>query len=181
MVISKDIRDFLDSLIEYYTSEAESYRQIAQQYVPEISSVRDTTFGIISGLIYAGFLQMYQNQQKTTSVEDIQEFNEILKEKAGSIKDAISEDEDDKEEEEDDNSKEDKSDSELPSEGTASDQTSKKLKQSDAYQNKMEDIKNSLKNRLKDDPKMLKLFDVVDKDITKLSTKEIEKVIQSIE
>ncbi len=89
MVISKENRDFIDSLIDYYISESESYRQIAENFVPEVESVPDTTFGIITGCVYSGFLQAYQNQQLTPSLEDMQEFNQIMKERATVIKKSI--------------------------------------------------------------------------------------------
>jgi len=54
MVISKENKDFIDSLIDYYISESESYRQIAENFVPEVESVPDTAFGIITGCVYSG-------------------------------------------------------------------------------------------------------------------------------
>jgi hypothetical protein len=78
MAISKNTRDFVDSLIDYYISEAPSYKQIADEYVPEVDSVIDTAFGIITGCVYSGFLQAYKNQKLSPSLEDIQEFNKIL-------------------------------------------------------------------------------------------------------
>ncbi|MCH7647452.1 MAG: hypothetical protein IIA83_02440 [Thaumarchaeota archaeon] len=89
MVISKENKDFIDSLIDYYISESESYRQIAENFVPEVESVPDTTFGIITGCVYSGFLQAYQNQQLTPSLEDMREFNQIIKERATVIKKSI--------------------------------------------------------------------------------------------
>ncbi len=89
MVISKENKDFIDSLIDYYISESESYRQIAENFVPEIESVPDTAFGIITGCVYSGFLQTYQNQQETPSLEDMQEFNQIIKERAPLIKKSL--------------------------------------------------------------------------------------------
>jgi len=89
MVISKENKDFIDSLIDYYISESESYRQIAENFVPEVESVSDTAFGIITGCVYSGFLQAYQNQQQTPSLEDMQEFNHIIKERAPLIKKSI--------------------------------------------------------------------------------------------
>ncbi len=89
MVISKENKDFMDSLIDYYISESESYRQIAENFVPEVESVPDTAFGIITGCVYSGFLQAYQNQQQTPSLEDMQEFNQIIKERASQIKKSI--------------------------------------------------------------------------------------------
>ena len=89
MVISKENKDFIDSLIDYYISESESYRQIAENFVPEVESVPDTAFGIITGCVYSGFLQAYQNQQQTPSLEDMQEFNQIIKERAPIIKKSI--------------------------------------------------------------------------------------------
>ena len=89
MAISKENKDFIDSLIDYYISESESYKQIAENFVPEITTVSDTAFGIITGCVYSGFLQAYQNQQQTPSLEDMREFNQIIKERASSIKKAI--------------------------------------------------------------------------------------------
>ena len=89
MVISKENRNFIDNLIDYYISESESYRQIAENFAPEIESVVDTAFGIITGCVYSGFLQAYQNQHQTPGLEDIREFNQIIKDRAALIKKSI--------------------------------------------------------------------------------------------
>lgn len=89
MAISRENKDFIDSLIDYYINESESYKQIAENFVPEIESVPDTAFGIITGCVYSGFLQAYQNQQQTPSLEDMKEFNEIIKKRTPLIKKAI--------------------------------------------------------------------------------------------
>ncbi|MCV0401567.1 MAG: hypothetical protein K5777_06280 [Nitrosopumilus sp.] len=89
MTISKENRDFIDSLIDYYINESESYKQIAENFVPEIESVPDTAFGIITGCVYSGFLQAYQNQQQTPGLDDMREFNQIIKDRAALIKKAI--------------------------------------------------------------------------------------------
>ncbi len=92
MAISKNTRDFIDTLIDYYISEASSYKQIAEEYVPEVESVTDTAFGYIAGCVYSGFLQAYKNMQQSPSLEDIQELNKILKDRAPLIKKAMIED-----------------------------------------------------------------------------------------
>ena len=89
MTISKENKEFIESLIDYYISESESYKQIAENYVPEVESVADTAFGIITGCVYSGFLQAYQNQQQTPGLDDMREFNQIIKEKAALIKKSI--------------------------------------------------------------------------------------------
>ncbi len=89
MAISKENKDFIDSLVDYYISESESYKQIAENFVPEVKSVSDTAFGIITGCVYSGFLQAYQNQQQTPSLEDMREFNQIIKQRAPLIKKSI--------------------------------------------------------------------------------------------
>jgi hypothetical protein len=89
MSISKENKEFIDSLIEYYISESESYKQIAENFKPEVESIPDTAFGIITGCVYSGFLQAYQNQQQTPSLEDMDEFNQIIKKKAILIKKSI--------------------------------------------------------------------------------------------
>ena len=91
MSISKENKEFIDNLIEYYISESESYKQIAENFLPEVESIPDTAFGIITGCVYSGFLQAYQNQQQSPSLEDIDEFNQIIKKKASIIKKSISE------------------------------------------------------------------------------------------
>ena len=60
-----------------------------QNYSPEISSVDDATFGIIAGCIYSAFLRAYENEKRTVELDDMQEFNKIIKEKAPLIKKAI--------------------------------------------------------------------------------------------
>ena len=89
MSISKENKEFIDSLIEYYISESGSYKQIAENFLPEVESIPDTAFGIITGCVYSGFLQAYQNQQQTPSLEDMDEFNQIIKKKAILIKKSI--------------------------------------------------------------------------------------------
>ena len=89
MAISKENKEFIDSLIDYYISESESYRQIAENFVPEIESISDAAFGIITGCVYSGFLQAYQNQHQTPGLEDMREFNQIIKERAPLIKKSI--------------------------------------------------------------------------------------------
>ena len=89
MTISKENKEFLDNLIEYYISEAQSYREMAHEYSIKIDSVSDTAFGIIVGCIYSSFLQTYSNQKLTPNVQDIQEFTEIIMMKSSAIMDAI--------------------------------------------------------------------------------------------
>ena len=91
MTISKENKEYIESLIHYYISEASSYEQIAEGFVPEIDSVVDTAFGIITGNIYSEFLQAYLNQKTDVTLEDIQEFYSIIKERAPLIKKAIME------------------------------------------------------------------------------------------
>ena len=95
MGISKETKSYIDSQIDYYISEAGSYRQIAEAYAPEIESIPDTAFGIIAGCVYSAFLQVYLSQQQNPSLEEVQEFNKILKERAPLIKKAILEKPDD--------------------------------------------------------------------------------------
>jgi len=90
MAISKETKEFIENLIQYYTDEISSYKQIAENFIPEIESISDTTFGIIVGNVYSEFMKTYQNQKKTPDLEDIQEFNKIIKDNASLIKEAIS-------------------------------------------------------------------------------------------
>lgn len=89
MAISKENKNFIDNLVDYYISEASSYVQFAKDTTSDISSIKDTAFGIIIGCVYSGFLNAYQNQQKNPNLEDLKEFNKIMKERAPLIKKAI--------------------------------------------------------------------------------------------
>ena len=89
MTVTKENKVFLEGLIEYYISEAQSYREMAQEYSLKIDSVSDTTFGIIIGCIYSSFLQTYSNQKLTPDVHDVQEFTEIIMIKSNAIINAI--------------------------------------------------------------------------------------------
>ena len=89
MTVTKENKVFLEGLIEYYISEAQSYREMAQEYSLKINSVPDTAFGIIVGCIYSSFLQTYSNQKLTPTVQDVQEFTEIIMMKSNAIMDSI--------------------------------------------------------------------------------------------
>ena len=91
MTISNEIKEFLDSQIKYYLTEAQSYKQMAQEYSPKVDSVEDTAFGIIIGCVYSSFLQAYSNQKQAVSSDDMLEFTEIIMMNARMIKDAIME------------------------------------------------------------------------------------------
>ena len=89
MAISKDTKEFISDLIDYYISTASSYKDLAQVYKDFTRSVEDTALGMIAGSIYSSFMQVYQNQQITPSLEDINEFNEMMLFKVPEIKKAI--------------------------------------------------------------------------------------------
>ena len=89
MTISNEIKEFLDSQIKYYLTEAQSYKQMAQEYSPKVDSVEDTAFGIIIGCVYSSFLQAYSNQKQVPDMEDIKEFNEMITKNTEIIKKSI--------------------------------------------------------------------------------------------
>lgn len=89
MAISDTNREFIDNLINYYISEAGAYKQIAEQYMPEIESVADAAFGIIAGCVYASFLETCRNQQIRPGLDDMTEFNKMIKARAAEIKKSI--------------------------------------------------------------------------------------------
>ncbi len=89
MAISPSTRDFIQNLINYYVSEAASYKQFAEDYTPHITDVSSATFGIIVGCIYSGFLQAYANQKQKVGLEDMQEFHQIIRQRSPEIKKAI--------------------------------------------------------------------------------------------
>ena len=88
-MIPQTTKKFIENLIDYYISEAASYKQIAKVYEKEISDIDANTFGIIAGCVYSGFLQAYQNQKQKPSLEDIQEFTQMIKIRSSQIKRSI--------------------------------------------------------------------------------------------
>ena len=89
MTLSNEIQTFLDSQIEYYAKEAESYKEMAEGYNLDGNSISDTTFGIIVGCIYSSFLQTYTNQNNVPDSEEMEEFTEIIIKNAKKIKESI--------------------------------------------------------------------------------------------
>ena len=89
MALSNEIQKFLDSQIEYYVKEAESYKEMALEYNLDTNSVPDTAFGIIVGCIYSSFLQTFTNQNSTPNSQDIEEFTKIIINNSKKIKESI--------------------------------------------------------------------------------------------
>jgi hypothetical protein len=89
VALTKYTRDFLNSQIDYYISEAQSFRQIIQNYSSEIKSIEDATFGIITGCVYSAFLRAYENEKRSVELDDMEEFNSLIKDKAALIRKAI--------------------------------------------------------------------------------------------
>jgi len=89
MALSNETQKFLDSQIEYYVKEAESYKEMALEYNLDTNSVPDTAFGIIVGCIYSSFLQTFTNQNSTPNSQDIEEFTKIIVNNSKKIKESI--------------------------------------------------------------------------------------------
>ena len=96
MALSNETQKFLDSQIEYYVKEAESYKEMALEYNLDANSVPDTAFGIIVGCIYSSFLQTFTNQNSTPNSQDIEEFTKIIVRNSKKIKESILIDDDSK-------------------------------------------------------------------------------------
>ena len=88
MTLSNEIQKFLDSQIEYYVKEAESYKEMALEYNLDTNSVPDTAFGIIVGCIYSSFLQTFTNKNSTPNSQDIEEFTKIIVKNSKKIKES---------------------------------------------------------------------------------------------
>ena len=89
MTLSNEIQKFLDSQIEYYINEAESYKEMTREFNLDANSVPDTAFGIIIGCIYSSFIQTYTNQDSTPNSQDVEEFTKIIIENSNKIKESI--------------------------------------------------------------------------------------------
>jgi len=92
MVISDSNRKFLEDLLEYYINESGSYMQIAEEYTSITDSKTDTAFGIIVGIVYSSFLQIYSNQGISVELDDMKEFYELIKTNSNKIKESFKED-----------------------------------------------------------------------------------------
>ena len=88
-MISAATKSFIESLVDYYISEAASYKHMAKAYADEAGDVSDVAFGIILGSIYSAFIQSYTNQQQKPSLEDMQEFTQLIKKRAAQIKKSV--------------------------------------------------------------------------------------------
>ena len=62
MALSNETQKFLDSQIEYYVKEAESYKEMALEYNLDADSVPNTAFGYNSWLY---LLKLYSNIHKS--------------------------------------------------------------------------------------------------------------------
>jgi len=89
MTLSNEIQTFLVSQIEYYTTEAKSYKEMAREYNKDDNLARDTAFGIIVGCIYSSFLQIFTNQNSVPNSQDMEDFTEIIIKKSKKIKESI--------------------------------------------------------------------------------------------
>lgn len=88
-MIPATTKSFIDSLVDYYISEAASYKQMAELYTEEVGDISAATFGLVVGSIYSAFLQTYDNQKQKPPLEDVQEFTQLIKRRAAQIKKAI--------------------------------------------------------------------------------------------
>ena len=89
MTLSNETQIFLDSQIEYYSKEAKSYKEMAQEYNLDENSIPDTAFGIIIGCIYSSFLQTYTNQNIAPNSQEMEDFTEIIIKNTKKIKESI--------------------------------------------------------------------------------------------
>ncbi len=96
MTLPNEIQKFLDSQIEYYIKQAESYKELAREYNPDANSVPDTAFGIMIGCIYSSFLQTYANQNSTPNSQDVEEFTKLIIKNSKKIKESTQIDDDSK-------------------------------------------------------------------------------------
>ena len=92
MTLSNEIQTFLVSQIEYYTTEAKSYKEMAREYNTDDNLAHDTAFGIIIGCIYSSFLQTFTNQNSAPNSQEMEEFTEIIVKNTQKIKTSIASD-----------------------------------------------------------------------------------------
>ena len=96
MTLPNEIQKFLDSQIEYYINQAESYKELAREYNPDANSIPDTAFGIIIGCVYSSFIQTYANQNSTPNSQEVEEFTKLIIKNSKKIKESTQIDDDSK-------------------------------------------------------------------------------------
>ena len=89
MTVSDSNKKFVQSLIDYYTSEPEAYSGIVEAYSPK-SELSETTVGFVIGMIYSGFLRTYADQDLEMKSNDVEEFNSIIRDNITKIRNAFS-------------------------------------------------------------------------------------------
>ena len=89
MTINDTNKEFIQNLIDYYTSEPEAYSEIVQAYSPK-SELAETTVGFVIGMIYSGFLRTYADQDLEIKSDDIDEFNSMIRDNITKIREAFS-------------------------------------------------------------------------------------------
>ena len=88
MTISDSNKKFIQSLIDYYTSEPQAYSEIVEAYSPK-SELSETTTGFVIGMIYSGFLRAYADQDLEMKSNDIDEFNSMIRDNITKIRNAF--------------------------------------------------------------------------------------------
>jgi len=89
LTVSDSNKKFVQSLIDYYTSEPEAYSGIVEAYSPK-SELSETTVGFVIGMIYSGFLRTYADQDLEMKSNDVEEFNSIIRDNITKIRNAFS-------------------------------------------------------------------------------------------
>ena len=89
MTISDSNKKFIQSLIDYYTSEPQAYSEIVEAYSPK-SELSETTVGFVIGMIYSGFLRSYADQNLEIESDDVDEFNSMIRDNITKIRSAFS-------------------------------------------------------------------------------------------
>lgn len=89
MAVSKETRSYIEGLIDYYISEADSYARIAKS-CNSGGSASDTTIGVIAGCVYSAFLQSCADSGKSPELDEINDVVLIIRARVPDIRDAIS-------------------------------------------------------------------------------------------
>ena len=85
MTISDSNKKFIQSLIDYYTSEPQAYSEIVEAYSPK-SELSETTVGFVIGMIYSGFLRSYADQNLEIESDDVDQFNSMIRDNITKIR-----------------------------------------------------------------------------------------------
>lgn len=88
MAVAEATRSYIDGLIDYYVSEAASYREIAASCNPG-GGAEDTAVGMIAGCVYSAFVQSCTERGRPPELGEINDVISMVRARIPEIRGAV--------------------------------------------------------------------------------------------